>query len=106
MSYKIKKTDKFDVQFQQIVNRILMNLSNKVAMKFLDEVEVRVALLKRYPYSGTEPRYLILKRQGYMVLVVPQNLIFYKVFEETKEIILYAIVNQRQDYVKIINQIG
>ena len=54
------------------------------------------------PYLGTEPRYLVLRRQGYRVLILEKDLVFYKVDEESKEVIIYAVVDQRQDYINII----
>ena len=50
----------------------------------------------------TEPRYLILKRQGYKVLILEKDLVFYKIHEENKQVIVYAVVDQRQDYLNII----
>ena len=48
------------------------------------------------------PRYAVLKRQGYRVLILEKNLAFYKVNEEQREVIIYAFVDQRQDYLNII----
>ena len=44
----------------------------------------------------------MLKRQGYRVLILEKNLAFYKVNEEKREVIIYAFVDQRQDYLNII----
>ena len=49
-----------------------------------------------------EPRYLVLKRQGYKVLILEKNLVFYKINEEKKEVTIYAVVDHRQDYLNII----
>ena len=54
------------------------------------------------PDLGINPRYLVLKRQGYKVLVLEKDLVFYKVNEAQKEVIIYAVVDQRQDYLNII----
>ena len=54
------------------------------------------------PYIGTEPRYLVLKRQGYKILVLEKDLVFYKIDEENKKVIIYAVVDQRQDYLNIV----
>lgn len=44
----------------------------------------------------------MLKRQGYKVLILKKNLVFYKINEEKKEVTVYAVVDQRQDYLNII----
>ena len=50
---------------------------------------------------GVNTHYLVLKRQGYKVLILEKNLVFYKINDE-KKIIIYAVVEQRQDYLNII----
>ena len=71
-------------------------------MEKLDEIEKRILELGEDPYIGTSPRYLVLKRQGYKVLILDKDLVFYKIDEENKTVIVYAVVDQRQDYLNII----
>ena len=54
------------------------------------------------PYIGADPRYLVLKRQGYKVLMLEKDLVFYKIDEDKKNVVIYAVVDQRQDYLNII----
>ena len=54
------------------------------------------------PYIGSEPRYNVLKRQGYLVLILEKDLVFYKVDDNKKVVTVYAVVEQRQDYLSII----
>lgn len=58
--------------------------------------------LEDNPYLGITPRYPVLKRQGYQVLILEKDLIFYKINENKKQIIIYSVVDQRQDYLNII----
>ncbi|NMB28091.1 MAG: type II toxin-antitoxin system RelE/ParE family toxin, partial [Tissierellia bacterium] len=51
---------------------------------------------------GSIPRYSILKKQGYRVVIVEKHLIFYKVNEEKKTVIIYAIVDGRREYQNLI----
>ena len=71
-------------------------------MKKLDEIEDRIRQLGENPDLGINPRYLVLKRQGYKVLLLEKDFVFYKVNEARKEVIIYAVVVQRQDYLNII----
>ena len=48
------------------------------------------------------PGYSILKKQGYRVIIVERHLIFYKVNEENKAVIIYAIVDERREYQNLI----
>lgn len=47
------------------------------------------------PYMGTEPRYMILPRPGYKVLITEKNLVVYKVDKIQKVVTVYAVVDQR-----------
>ena len=55
-----------------------------------------------HPNLGLVPRYSVLRRQGFKVLILEKNLVFYKVNEEKKAVIIYAVVDQRQDYMNIL----
>ena len=102
MKYKIVRTDTADAGLRKIVLYIAQNFGNDVALKKLDEIEDRIQQLGDNPDLGINPRYLVLKRQGYKVLVLEKDLVFYKVNEARKEVTIYAVVDQRQDYLNII----
>lgn len=53
-------------------------------------------------YIGTDPRYPVLKRQGYKILILSKDLVFYKIDEANRRVVIYAVVDQRQDYLSII----
>ena len=81
---------------------IAQNFGNEVALEQLDYIEKKILELGNDPYIGTDPRYLVLKRQGYKVLILKKDLVFYKINEEKKTVIVYAVVDGRQDYLNII----
>ena len=100
--YKILRTDTADSQLRQIILYIAETWGSDVALTKLDEIEHQIMLLSEIPSKGSEPRYMVLRRQGCKVLILEKNLIFYKINDEHKEITIYAIVDQRQDYLNII----
>ena len=102
MKYNIVRTDTADAGLRKIILYIAQNFGNDVALKKLDEIEDRIQQLGDNPDIGINPRYLVLKRQGYKVLVLEKDLVFYKVNEARKEVTIYAVVDQRQDYLNII----
>lgn len=73
-----------------------------VALEKLDYLEESIMNLGDDPYIGVEPKYNVLKRQGYLVLILEKDIVFYKVDENKKQVIVYAVVDQRQDYLGII----
>ena len=102
MEYTVTRTDTADAGIRKIILYIAQNFGNVVALEKLDEIERRILELGNDPYIGTEPRYLTLKRQGYKVLILEKDLVFYKIDEGNKQVIVYAVVDQRQDYLNII----
>lgn len=102
MKYKVIRTDTADAGIRKIILYVAQNFGNNIALEKLDEIEKRILQLGDDPYIGTDPRYLVLKRQGYKVLILEKDLVFYKIDEENKRVIVYAVVDQRQDYLNII----
>lgn len=97
------RTDVADLQIRNIVLFVAEKFGNDVALEKLDDLERRIIALGDNPDIGIEPKYLVLKRQGYKMLVLEKDLVFYKIDESKKEVIVYAVVDQRQDYLNIIN---
>ena len=100
--YTVLRTDTADALIHKIILDIAEKFGADVAIDKLDELENQIMLLADNPYMGTEPRYMILRRQGYKVLVTEKNLVFYKIDEIRKVVTVYAVVDQRQDYLNII----
>ena len=102
MKYKVVRTETADAQIRKIILYVAENFGKEVALEKLEELEQNLLDLGLYPQKGVEPHYLVLKRQGYKVLILEKNLVFYKVNEEKKEVTIYAVVDHRQDYLNII----
>ena len=102
MKYKVERTDTADSLIRHIVLLIAENFGNDVALEKLDCLEKSIMNLGENPYIGVQPRYNVLKRQGYLVLVLEKDLVFYKVDDDKKVVTVYAVVDQRQDYLSII----
>lgn len=102
MDYKIIRTDKADELIHKIILYVAKQFGNDVALEKLNELEAAILSLSKSPYLGIQPRYNILRRQGYLVLITKKDLVFYKVNEEEKIVTIYAVVDQRQEYLNII----
>lgn len=102
MKYKVIRTETADAHIRKIILYVAEKFGSEVALKKLEELEQSILELGNHPSIGLEPRYLVLKRQGYKVLILEKKLVFYKVNEDKKEVIIYAVVDRRQDYLNII----
>lgn len=102
MKYSVIRTDKFNDQLTDIILYINATFSKKEAIEYLDFLEIQINNLSEFPYIGVEPRYQPIAKQGYRALVCKQNIIFYKVNEEKKEIVLHIIVSSKKNYLYMI----
>ena len=102
MKYKVLRTDTADSLIRKIILYVAERCGNDVALEKLNALETSILALADNPYIGTDPRYTVLKRQGHKVLITEKDLVFYKINEEQKEVTIYAVFDQRQDYLSII----
>ncbi len=102
MKYEIIRTDLADSQVRSIILYVAEKFGNNIALQKLNDLEEGILALADNPDLGVEPRYLVLRRQGYKILILEKDLVFYKVNEQHKKVIIYAVVDQRQDYLNII----
>lgn len=103
MSYAVYRTDKANEQLYDIFYYIAADSgSTERALEYLDKIEAGILRLKEFPYLGSAPRYRVLKRQGYRVLIVERHLVFYKVYEQEKKIIVYAVIDGKREYARLI----
>ena len=103
MEYQIVRTDKADEQLREIIFYIADDSGSvEIALEYLDKIEKSIKKLSTFPYSGSIPRYSILRKQGYRVLIVERHLVFYKVDEVNKTVIIYAVVDGRREYRNLI----
>jgi len=103
MSYSILRTDNADEDINGIINYIAEdNQSIDIALKYLDRLESAIMQLADFPDIGCIPRYRTLRLQKYRVLIIEKHLVFYKIFQESNEIIIYRVIDGRQDYKNLI----
>ena len=103
MKYALLRTDTFSDQLNDIIFYIVQDTGGvDTALSALDRIEQDVMRLAAFPNSGSLPRYAILRRQGYRVLPVMRWLVFYKVDHSAQAVTLYAIADQRQEYMRLL----
>ena len=102
MKYKVIRTDTADTLIRKIVLHVAQNFGSEIALKKLEELEKSINSLESNPYLGEEPRYPVLRRQGYKVLILEKDIVFYKIDEDKKIVTIYAVVDERQDYLSIL----
>jgi len=100
--FTVIRTDTADAHIHKIILYLAEEFGVTAALEKLDELENQIMMLGDNPHMGIDPRYMILRRQGYKVLVLEKNLVFYKIDEARRLVIVHAVVDARQDYLNII----
>lgn len=100
MKYSIIRTDKADEQLREIIFYIADDSGSiDIALNYLEKA---INSLEDFPASGSVPKYSILRKQGFRVLIVERHLVFYKINDEKKEVVIYAVVDGRREYRNLI----
>ena len=73
MKYKVIVTDTADALIRKIVLYVAENFGRDTALEKLDCIERSIMNLGDDPYIGTVPKYNILRRQGYLVLILEKD---------------------------------
>ena len=103
MKCNILRTDKAEDQFREIIFYIADDSGDiDIALGYLDKIETAINRLQEFPESGSTPRYSILKKQGYRVIIVERHLVFYKFNKGENTVIIYAIMDGRREYRNLI----
>ena len=82
MKYTIVRTDTADIGIRKKVMNIARNFDEDIALKKLDDLEKNIYLLEDNPYLGITPRYPVLKRQGYQVLILEKDTILVRLLQK------------------------
>ena len=103
MAYIIKNTEKYDDEIFEIILHIANeSKDNKIALNYLDTIVKNTSILAEFPEAGSEPRNATLRKQGYRIIVVAKHhLVFYKINHDKKEVMLYHVVDNRRNYIKL-----
>lgn len=101
--YKVQLTSDASDDINQIVVFICLESKEKdIAISYLNLLEESVISLEKYPERGSNPKYKILRNQGYKYLVVKSHIIFYKVNLENKIVTVYRVLHQKSAYQNLL----
>ncbi len=103
MTYKVLITELAQRDLDTAVEYIAVQLSNPIAAgDLLDEVEKCFSYLRSNPFIYAKSADIRLEKEGYRKALVKNHILFFKVFEEDKKVIVYRIIYGARDYQKLL----
>jgi toxin ParE1/3/4 len=101
--FKVELTSDAHHDINQIAVFICSESKDKdIALSYLDLLEEKILSLEKYPERGSNPRYKILRNQGYKYLIVKSHIIFYKVDQEKKVVTVYRVLHYKSEYQNLL----
>ena len=101
--YRVLVTELAGKDLDAIVEYIAVQLSSPVAAgELLDEVDECYSHLRSNPFIFAKSDDARLEKEGYRKALIGNYILFFKVFEEEKKVIVYRIVFGARDYRKLL----
>ena len=101
--YKLEISELAQNDLDAIVEYIAVQLANPIAAgNFLDEVEKCYSLLHSNPLIYAKSSDARLEREGYRKAIIKKYILFFKVFEEEKKVIVYRIIYGPRYYLNLL----
>ncbi|MBQ7671196.1 MAG: type II toxin-antitoxin system RelE/ParE family toxin [Clostridia bacterium] len=101
--YRILITELAGRDLDAIVEYIAVQLSNPIAAgDLLDEVDKCYSNLRSNPFIYAKSADARLEKAGYRKALIKNYILFFKVFEDEKRVIVYRIIYGARDYQKLL----
>ena len=101
--YSVLITELAQSDLDSIVEYITVQLSNPIAAKdLLDEVETCYSYFRSNPFIYALSTDARLEKEGYRKALIKNYILFFKLFEVEKKVIVYRIIYGARDYQKLL----
>ena len=82
----------------EIISSFVMFESKKGAIRIKNKMTKAAEQIHIFPYSGVTVHDNKLAKLGFRMIVIEKYLMFYKIFEEDKKIVIYRVLNGKTNY--------
>ncbi|MDR1564972.1 MAG: type II toxin-antitoxin system RelE/ParE family toxin [Oscillospiraceae bacterium] len=101
--YKVNVSERAEDELNKIIFYIAEKLAApKAATDFVDEVDACYEHLEQNPFMYEQCRNPKLQQEGYRRAVIKNYIMIYKIYEESKQVVVHSFFYGRQDYTNMI----
>ena len=102
MIYKINRSHLFEIQLDQILDYIKVSFSSEKSLEYLAYLQSQIESLKEFPNLGKKVSLKTNNIKPTNAFISKKNIVFYRVNEEEKTVVLIAITNANQNYLNLM----
>ena len=88
----------------EIISAFIMLGSKNGAIHMKEKINKAVQQLSVFPFSGVTVPDDKLARSGYRMIIIEKYLMFYRIFEDDKKVIIYRVLNGKINYPTLLNR--
>ena len=88
----------------EIISAFIMLGSKNGAIHMKDKINKAAQQLSVFPFSGVTVPDDKLARSGYRMIIIEKYLMFYRIFEDDKKVIIYRVLNGKINYPTLLNR--
>lgn len=101
--YRLVITELAHNDLEAITDYLSTELDNPIAAcAFLDEIEKCYSCLHSNPFIYAKCTDVRLEKEGYRKALIKNHILFFKVSENEKKVIVYRIIYGARDYLKLL----
>ena len=105
MNYQVEFADTAKEDLRSLAYRLAeLSKDKELAKRFVRELQQSCKMLETFPESGALPRDRILRSSGYRFLVFKDYLTFYTIDKETRVVYIAAVINGKNDYMRVMRK--
>ena len=90
----------------EIISSYIISGSKKGALRIKKKFDSASKQIQSFPYSGIKVPDDKLSKSGFRMIIIEKYLMFYKVFEDDRKIIIYHVFNGTRNYPSLMNRIS
>ena len=88
----------------EIISAFIMLGSKNGAIRMKEKINKAAQQLSVFPFSGVTVPDDKLARSGYRMIIIEKYLMFYRIFEDDKKVIIYRVLNGKINYPTLLNR--
>ncbi|MCM1054778.1 MAG: type II toxin-antitoxin system RelE/ParE family toxin [Bacteroides sp.] len=88
----------------EIVSAFMMLKNKKGAIRIKNNLLKAADRIRTIPYSGIVAPDEKMAAMGFRMMIVEDHMMFYRVFEDEKNVLVYRILNGKRDYPSIVKK--